>query len=460
MAWGLSAPLLALLLNLLLDWIIPEQSLFHAIENLLFPLIMTLIPLSILFSILRYRLWDVDVVLRRTLVYGGLSVLVALSYILLVGVLSMFFQGSNLWLSVIATGLIAILFQPLRQGLQRAVNRLLYGERDDPATVLARLGQRLEGAVAANTMLPTLVETVAQALKLPYVAVAVRQDGEEAILAAHGQRPAQVEVWPLLYQGETLGRLDAAPRAVGERLTTGDRRLLNDIAHQAGPAVHAMLLTADLQRSRVRLVTAREEERRRLRRDLHDGLGPQLATLAMQIDAARNLLHSDPDAADQLLQGCKRQTQEALADIRRLVYELRPPALDQLGLVSALRDHAASQGAASLQVSVEAPEPFPPLPAAVEVAAYRIALEALTNVMHHAQAQRCWLRLRVEDGLQLEIEDDGRGIAPGVRHGVGLTSMLERAAELGGTCTVKAGNGGGTLVRAWLPVMAPPAWEG
>ena len=158
-AWGLSAPLLGLLLNLLLDWIIPEQSLFHAIENLLFPLIMTLIPLSILFSILRYRLWDVDVVLRRTLVYGGLSVLVALSYILLVGVLSMFFQGSNLWLSVIATGLIAILFQPLRQGLQRAVNRLLYGERDNPATVLSRLGQRLEGAVAANSVLPTLVET-------------------------------------------------------------------------------------------------------------------------------------------------------------------------------------------------------------------------------------------------------------------------------------------------------------
>jgi hypothetical protein len=144
-AWGLSAPLLALLLIVLLDWIIPEQSLYHAIENLLSPLLMTLIPLSILFSILRYRLWEIDLLLNRTLVYGGLSVLIALSYILLVGVLSLFFQGSNLWLSVIATGLIAILFQPLRQALQRAVNRLLYGERDDPATVLSRLGTAAGG---------------------------------------------------------------------------------------------------------------------------------------------------------------------------------------------------------------------------------------------------------------------------------------------------------------------------
>jgi signal transduction histidine kinase len=454
-AWGLSAPLLALLLTLLLDWIIPEQSLYHAIENLLSPLVLTLIPLSILFSILRYRLWEIDLLLNRALVYGVLTVAIVAAYILLVGILSMFFHGSNLWLSVLATGMIALLFQPLRQAMQQLVNRLLYGERDDPATVLARLGQRLEGVMAADAMLPTLVETVAQALKLPYVAVAIQQDDDaEEVVAEHGLRPLQVAEFPLLYQGELLGRLDAAPRAIGETLTAGDRRLLHDIAHQAGPAIHAMLLTADLQRSRARLVTAREEERRRLRRDLHDGLGPQLATLAMQIDAARNLLPSDPGQADQLLQDGKRQMQEALTGIRRLVYDLRPPALDQLGLVSALRDYAAGQGATGLQVSVDAPEPLPPLPAAVEVAAYRIALEALTNVIRHAQAQRCWIRLRVGDGLHLEIEDDGRGLAPDVRHGVGITAMVERAAELGGVCKVQPGSGGGTLVQAWLPVVA------
>jgi signal transduction histidine kinase len=405
-------------------------------------------------AMLGYRLWDVDMVLRRGLVYGGFTVLIALSYILLVGVLSIFFQGSNLWLSVIATGLVAILFQPLRQGLQRAVNRLLYGERDDPATVLSRLGQRLEGAVAADAVLPTLVETIAQALKLPFAAVIVRQEDGAEVVVEHGQRPAEVASFALVYQGEALGRLEVAARAPGESLTSNDHRLLNDISRQAGPAINAMLLTSALQRSRERLVATREEERRRLRRDLHDGLGPQLAALSVQIDATRNLLRRDPDAADQALQKYKSQVQEALTEIRRLVYALRPPALDQLGLVSALREYAAHQmGSAGLQVTVEASDPLPPLPAAVEVAAYRIALEALTNVVRHADARRCWLRLYVEDALYLEIEDDGRGMDPAARHGVGLASMRERAEELGGVCRVELRTGGGTVVWARLPMI-------
>jgi len=457
--WAGNAAALNFILPLLgLPW--PSGGLYQLGSAALSAFSAIAIALGFGVAMLGYRLWGVDVALRRALVYGSFTVLIALSYIVLVGVLSTVFQGGGLWLSVVATGMIALLFQPLRQALQRGVNRLLYGERDDPATVLARLGQRLEGVMAADAVLPTLVETVAQALKLPYVAVALRQEGEPAeLLVAHGKPPAQVESFPLLYQGEPLGRLDAAPRAAGEQLTAGDRRLLADIAHQAGPAIHALLLTADLQRSRTRLVTAREEERRRLRRDLHDGLGPQLASLAMQIDAARNLLPSDLGQADRLLQDGKRQMQEALAGIRRLVYDLRPPALDQLGLVSALRDYAAGHAAGSLQVVIDALEPLPPLPAAVEVAAYRIALEALTNVVRHAQAQHCWLHLRVDGGLQLEVEDDGRGLAPDVRHGVGITAMVERAAELGGTCTVGGGSNGGTLVRAWLPVVAGQTGE-
>ena len=159
-----------------------------------------------------------------------------------------------------------------------------------------------------------------------------------------------------------------------------------------------------------------------------------------------------------MLQGYKRQTQEALADIRRLAYDLRPPALDQLGLVSALRDHIVSQvngsqvNGSGIQVSIDAPASLPPLSAAVEVAAYRIALEALTNVVHHAQAQHCWISLRLDDALHLEVTDDGCGIAPAVRHGVGLTSMCERAAELGGVCTIGPGEQGGTLVSVVLPI--------
>jgi two-component system NarL family sensor kinase len=163
---------------------------------------------------------------------------------------------------------------------------------------------------------------------------------------------------------------------------------------------------------------------------------------------------TDADAADRLLQATKRQMQDALADIRRLVYELRPPALDQLGLVSALREHVATQVSnGGLQVVIDAPETLPPLSAAVEVAAYRIALEALTNVLRYARAQHCWLRLRVDDALHLEIEDDGCGIDPAARHGVGLASMRERAEELGGICVVEARSEGGTLVHARLPVI-------
>jgi signal transduction histidine kinase len=214
-------------------------------------------------------------------------------------------------------------------------------------------------------------------------------------------------------------------------------------------------LTADLQHSRERLVTAREEERRRIRRDLHDGLGPALASLTLKLDAARNLLARDPATAEALLLELKTQTQTAIADIRRLVYGLRPPALDELGLVSAIREHAARNVSAdSLRVSVEAPESLPPLPAAVEVAAYRIALEALTNVARHAQAKNCTVALTIKEDLRLEISDDGVGLPPGHRLGVGLTSMRERAEELGGTCIIERRAASGTRVSATLPL--PP----
>jgi signal transduction histidine kinase len=222
--------------------------------------------------------------------------------------------------------------------------------------------------------------------------------------------------------------------------------------------VHAADLTTQLQRSRERLVTAREEERRRIRRDLHDGLGPVLAGIAMQLDAARRLTRRDQDAADQLLQHLREQTQAAIADIRRLVYELRPPALDDLGLAGALARHAASCSTpGGPQVSVDADPGLPALPAAVEVAAYRIATEAVTNITRHAGARTATVTLAAADGVLLvEVADDGRGISPGHRAGVGLISMRERAEELGGSCTVAPRPGGGTLVSARLPLAGPP----
>jgi two-component system, NarL family, sensor kinase len=200
------------------------------------------------------------------------------------------------------------------------------------------------------------------------------------------------------------------------------------------------------------LVAAREEERRRLRRDLHDGLGPRLAALTMTAEAARDLIADEPARAESLLDGLIEQTQEAVADIRRLVYGLRPPALDAIGLIGALRMHASQHP--DLHVSVMTPDTLPPLPAAVEVAVYRIAAEAVANTENHSGAANCTLKLVLDptaETVRLYVIDDGKGIGTHRGTGVGLSSMRERAAELGGTLTVTAGLSGGTVVTAVLP---------
>jgi signal transduction histidine kinase len=258
---------------------------------------------------------------------------------------------------------------------------------------------------------------------------------------------------PLTYGHEPVGELILGPRGRGEEFTPADRRLLADIARQVEVAVHAVQVTAALQHSRERLVSAREEERRRLRRDLHDGLGPALASQALALDAARKLLTTDPMAADALLADLTEHTKAAVEDIRRLVYGLRPPALDELGLVAALREQAERYSRADLEVMVEVPERLRPLSAAVDVAVYRIVQEALTNVARHAQATRAHVSLRLDgDHLEVEVLDDGRGILPEMRAGVGLTSMRERAMELGGSCLVEPATGGGTRLVARFPL--------
>jgi signal transduction histidine kinase len=352
-----------------------------------------------------------------------------------------------------------MLLQPLRDRLQRGVNRLLYGARDEPYAVLADLGQRLEHTHDPDAVLPTIAETVRDALKLPYTAIILDQDGRAAFAAAAGSPVANPLSLPLLYQGEVLGQLILGPRGVGETFNTADRRLIAVLARQVGVAAHAVRLTSALQRSREQLVLAREEERRRLRNDLHDGIGPQLASLTLKIQTARLRLSHDP-LAESLLTELTARTQETVADIRRVVYDLRPPSLDELGLLSALRESAAqyqSHGAGGVQIYVDAPEQLAPLPAAVEVAVYRVAQEALTNVIRHARANTCWLRLAVDAPagvLCLEVQDDGQGIAPERRLGVGLRSMRERATELGGTLTIEPGTAGGTRVRALLPLKS------
>jgi signal transduction histidine kinase len=426
----------------------------------LFLLVLILIPLSFGAAILRYRLWDIDILINRTLVYGSLTLSIAAIYVVVVGGLGTLFQTqANLLISLLATVLVALLFQVWRDRLQRGVNRLLYGQRDEPYQVLARLGQRLESTLAPDALLPAITETIAQALKLPYVAIESRGSEDKEPIASYGVPISEPLQLALVYQGETIGRLLLAARARGESMTPTDQRLLADLLPQVGLAVHAahlttdlQRLTIDLQRSRERLVAAREEERRRLRRDLHDGLGPQLASQALTLTAASKLLRQDADATEALLLDARRHAQEAITDIRRVIYALRPPSLDDLGLLGALREQSVHYQTSGVQITIQAPATLGTLPAAVEVACFRIVQEALTNVVRHAQARTCVVTLVLEDTLQLAVIDDGCGMPEEHRAGVGLTSMRERAAELGGTCVIEPAPGGGTRVYTQLPL--------
>lgn len=432
-----------------------------AIDTPLGFLVNLLLPLTMGASILRHRLWDVERVISRTLVYGALSTLVIGCYALIVGLAGALTQSAdNLLLSILATGLIAILFQPLRQRMQTMVNRMLYGERDDPVTVLERLSHRLAQTTSPDAMLTSLVETVAHTLKLPYVALVTGD--VNSIMASYGSRAALddewLDRWPLSHQGETIGQLQIARRGRGESFARHEQRLLQEVAHRAGATVHAAQLDVELQRSRQQQVSGREEERRRLRRDLHDGLGPQLASQALTIDAIVKLLERDPAKAASLLQDLKQQSQSAIRDIRRLVYGLRPPALDDLGLVAALRESSHGHAQSGVAITVDAPDALPPLPAAVEVAVYRIVQEALTNVVRHAHATRCDVRLSIEGtNLVLEVVDDGVGLPAELRSGVGMHSMAERAAELGGQTLFTSANGSGSRVFVSLPVAEADA---
>ena len=412
------------------------------------------LPIALAIAVLKYRLFDLDLVVNRALVYGGLTVSVVGIYVLVVGYLGALFRtGGNLFISLFATALVAIVFQPLRERLQRGANRLLWGQRDEPYAVLTGLGRQLEATLAPNSILPTIVETVAAALKLPYVAVTLQMDDGTQVVAEYGdEESSSAEIVPLVHRGERVGELRLSPRPGEHVLSTADRRLIDDLARQAGMAVHSLQLTQDLQRARERLVSGREEERRRLRRDLHDGLGPSLASQALTIDAASLLIERDPRAAFELLREAKAQSRAAVSEIRRVVYDLRPPALDDLGLQGALRDLAGHFSGANLTIDIQLPDALPVLPAAVEVAVFRIVQESLTNVARHAGATHCSITLKLTTALELTISDDGIGISDARRAGVGLASMKERAEELGGTCSVNGRSERGTVVAVRLPL--------
>jgi two-component system NarL family sensor kinase len=411
------------------------------------------VPIAL--AILKYRLYDLDLVINRALVYAALSAVVVGVYLAVAGAAGLLASGQrpNL-VSVLATVAAVLIVLPLRQRTQRMVDRLLYGRRHEPLSVVSALARRLEAAGRPDELLDGVVSELADALRL--AGLEVRLAGGQ-VVASQGQTDRGALLTPLIYQGLTIGELAATARR-GENLSPRDARFLQDLAPQVAVALHALELTLDLKRSRERLVLVQEEERRRIRRDLHDGLGPMLTAVAFQADAARNLVERDPDAAAKLLKEVRIEVGSAISEIRRLVYGLRPPALDEVGLVEALRQHAgrfadAGQGG-SLAVDIDAPCEVDDLPAAVEVAAYRIAAEAINNAARHANASRCRVRLTAGESLEVEVVDDGSGWPVDARAGVGVASMRERAEELGGTLVVSPVSGGGSRVLASIPLRA------
>jgi signal transduction histidine kinase len=408
------------------------------------------IPVAVVIGLTRHGLWDIDVLVNRALLYGGLSLLVAVIYGLTVGSGLLVAGGRGLAASILIGMVVAVLFNPARSALQDAVNRLMYGQREEPYRLLTRMGAHLEGGAEPAALLSSIAETVTRGLRLPYAAIVVFQTGGPSLAAESGQADGDLITVPLVHHGAAVGELQVAPRAGEDELTRADRRLLEDLARPVAASVRALALTAELQRARERLVLAREEERRELRRELHDGLGPSLATHRLKLGTVRALLsEGDTAGATRILRDLEAELSASVDAVRSLAYQLRPPVLDDLGLVEALRSLAAD--AASPRVSVRVIGAVQDLPAAVEAAAYRISREALTNVRRHADARTCALVLEACSDLTITISDDGRGMPPGAHHGVGLNSMRERAEELGGTLSVDSPAGGGTRVVAVLP---------
>ena len=429
-----------------------------------------LIPLSITIAVLRYQLLDIRLVVSRSLLYLLLTGGVIAAYLGLVALMDQAVRRQvSLGSSVLATLLIALAFNPVRLWLQRLIHRAFYGARRDPVRAIAAIGERLgeigtgaEEGVGAG--LDGVLEALCRVMHFPAASIVVG----ELVVAGHGELPAARQAIVLRSGEQRIGELVVGLRSGEHRLDAADERVLSLLAAPLTVAAQAGRLADELQVSRQRVISGREEERRRIRRDLHDGLGPVLTGVVLNADAALRLLEADRARSAELLAILRDQTIGAIEEIRRLAYDLRPPVLDGMGLLGALREHAAvlsgrtvlsgRDGEGALTVTVEAPVELPERPAAVEVAAYRIVTEALTNVIRHSTASRAVVLLTVEEtALRVEVRDNGVNVEDSWQPGVGLTSIRERTAELGGESEIRYDRTGGQVqVSLPLPVRVSP----
>jgi two-component system, NarL family, sensor kinase len=382
----------------------------------------------------------------------------AVAYALVVAGLGQVVGGDGpTWLLVAATGVIALAAEPARRRIQRSVDRLVWGARDDPLAVVRHVVD-LVGPDSGNDLLPALVRSLQRDLRYDTVAIDVRRDDGWDRVARVGPPSGAEHHVMLEQQDEVVGRLVVAS---GGRVPVRprDAQVLTELAGPLALAVGWVRLAGHLRRAGVEVVSAREEERRRIRRDLHDGLGPSLTGVSLGVRTAMRQLERSASGGSlaptrELLTRAADEIDALVDEVKRIVRDLRPTALDQLGFVDAVTEFARSVSG-ELDVHVSVPRTPLDLPAVIEVAAYRIVTEAMTNVVRHARAMRCWLTITSGDRVDIDVVDDGVGVDGAEIEGVGWAAMRERVAELGGTFAVGPNAPRGTHLHVELPVALP-----
>jgi signal transduction histidine kinase len=437
----------------------PTHLFFEALEVAMI-LSIGSIPMAAGAAILKYRLYSIEVAVNRAVVYGALAVLVTLIYglaVLLPAVVIFGLGGGQLLLPLIATAIIALAVQPLRRSLQRFANRLVYGERLSPYEAMADLSQRMAGELSIDEVLPRLAETAAKGVGATKSRVVLIMPGGDARAAAwptNSQDGAYQHTVPVTHKGERVGEISVAKTAA-ESIAPAEKRLLEDLASQAGLALANVRLTEDLRASRRRIVSAQDEERRRLERDLHDGAQQHLVALKLKIGLAEKLTQTDPVKASEMLSQLGREADETLQNVRDLARGIFPPLLADQGIAAALNSQIPR---ISAQVEV-IDQGIGRHAREIEAAVYFCCLEALQNVSKYAQASgvtiRLWLENRV---LHFKVEDNGVGFdASKSRAGSGLQNMRDRVEAIGGDLTIDSSVGGGTRVEGRVPASAVEA---
>jgi two-component system NarL family sensor kinase len=394
-------------------------------------------------GVLRYGALGIEVVVRRTLVYAILTGLVLAVFVGVVAMVDQVLPEGRIS-QVAGAIVIAVGIGPARTRIQQAIDRLVYGDRDDPFAALTRLGTPVGSATADDSdLMPQVLGALARSLRVDGVSL------EGPLQVSVGRPGPGSSVVPLSFAGHDQGTLRVGARTGQESLDPADLRLLQVVAPWIAAAVHAVRLAEDLRVEQGRVIAATEAERGRLRQELHDGLGPSLTGIGLGLEAAQS-----GGATDEMLSRLRAEVASSLEEVRRIIEDLQPSALDGGSLVTAVRRRTEQIGLATgLDVRLEAPDQVPRLPDGVASAAYRIIDEALTNVVRHARATQCDVVLTVDDCLHLVVSDDGVGPGRPRDGGVGLESMRDRAERLGGRFVIQTADPG-THVRVDLPTGA------